>query len=246
MTMRNWIVAAIALIGGAASLAADAADWVEGKHYTRIQPAQRTAVAPGKVEVAEAFSYGCIYCNLFLPTMDKIKARLPQNAQIVYVPASFNPAEQWPMFQRAFLAAQALGIVDKTHEAMFRAVWTTGELAVVDPKTNKLKKPGPTLEDVAKLYERVAGVKADQFLATANSFAVATKMKQADAWVKGARVTGTPTLIVNGKYRIELSAVRETADIVELVNWLVAKETAAASASRAEGTGSPLAQSTGH
>ena len=242
--MRKWIVAAVALLGGAASVTAGAAEWVEGKHYVRIQPALRTSVAPGKVEVAEAFSYGCIYCNLFLPTVDRIKARLPQNAQIVYVPASFNSAEQWPMFQRAFLAAQALGIVDKTHEPMFRAVWSTGELAVVDLKTNKIKKPGPTLEDAAKFYERVAGVKAEQFLATANSFAVATKMKQADAWIKGARVSGTPTLVVNGKYRVELAAVRETADIVELVNWLVAKETAAASA-RLEQSGPRLAHSIG-
>jgi thiol:disulfide interchange protein DsbA len=229
--MRKWIVAAVALIG---SMSANAADWVEGKHYVRIQPALRTSVAPGNVEVAEAFSYGCVYCNLFLPTMDRIKVSLPKNAQIVYVPASFNEAEQWPMFQRAFLAAQALGIADKSHEAMFRAVWTTGELAVVDLKTNKIKKPGPTLEDAAKFYARTAGVKAEQFLATANSFTVATKMKQADAWVKGARVSGTPSLVVNGKYRVELSAVRETSDIVALVNWLVARETAAASARRTD------------
>lgn len=232
MTMRTWIVSAVALCSAVASLEAGAAEFVEGKHYVRIQPALRTAVAPGKVEVAEAFSYGCVYCNLFLPTMDKIKAALPHNAEIVYVPASFNSAEQWPMFQRAFLAAQALGIVDKTHEAMFRAVWTTGELAVVDLKTNRIKKPGPTLEDAAKFYQRAAGVKPEQFMATANSFAVATKMKQADAWIKGAKVSGTPSLVVNGKYRVELSAVRETSDIVALVNWLVTKETAAASAGR--------------
>jgi protein dithiol oxidoreductase (disulfide-forming) len=222
--MHRSVVLTVALwLFGSASLA-HGAEWVEGKHYVRIQPALRTSVAPGKVEVAEAFSYGCIYCNMFLPTMDKIKASLPHNAEIVYVPASFNPSEQWPMFQRAFLAAQAMGILGKTHEQMFKAVWTTGELAVVDLKTNRIKQPGPTIEAAAKFYQRVAGVKAEQFLATANSFAVATKMKQADAWIKGAKVSGTPSLVVNGKYRVVLQAVRTTEDIVAVVNWLVAKE----------------------
>lgn len=228
--MQKWKVATFALLGVLASTAADAAEWVEGKHYARIQPALRTAVAQGEVEVAEAFSYGCVYCNLFLPTMDKIKASLPRNAELVYVPASFNTAEQWPMFQRSYLAAQALGIADKTHEAMFRAVWSTGELAVVDPKTNRIKNPGPTLEDAAKFYERTAGVKAEQFIATANSFAVTARMKQADAWIKGARVSGTPSLVVNGKYRLELQALKSTDEIIELVNWLVERESAGSAA----------------
>ena len=36
------------------------------------------------------------------------------------------------MFQLAYVTAQTLGIADRTHEAMFDAVWTTGELATTD------------------------------------------------------------------------------------------------------------------
>jgi protein dithiol oxidoreductase (disulfide-forming) len=90
--------------------AAQAANWVAGKHYSVIPQAQRTNVAPGKVEVMEVFSYGCPACNSFRPTMKRLQASLPTNAQLVYLPASWNAAEAWPMFQRAYLTAQSLGV----------------------------------------------------------------------------------------------------------------------------------------
>jgi thiol:disulfide interchange protein DsbA len=63
--------------------------WVEGEHFERINPAV-PASTPGKVEVTEVFSYGCPACFKFQVAMDKIKAALPANAQLVLVPASWN------------------------------------------------------------------------------------------------------------------------------------------------------------
>jgi protein dithiol oxidoreductase (disulfide-forming) len=210
-----------------AGQAKGATSWIEGKHYFRIQPAQRTHVPAGKVEVAEAFSYGCPACDHFLPVMGRLEASLPPDAQIVYVPASFNQAEQWPMFQRAFVAAQVLGIVEKTHVAMFNAVWKTGELAVIDPRTGKLKQPPPTIEDAARFYARTAGVPAEQFLATARSFSVELGMKRADEWFKACQIDQTPTMVVNGKYRLHVASAGGVDQMIELINWLVAKESAA-------------------
>ena len=65
--------------------------------------------------------------------MKKLKAALPANAQLVYLPASWNKSENWPLFQRAYLTAQSLGVAEKAHEAMFEAIWTTGELGVTEP-----------------------------------------------------------------------------------------------------------------
>src|SRR5579863_4669227 len=86
----------------AAMPAAKAAEWEQGIHYYLIVPAQPTQVAAGKIEVTEVFSYACPACNSFYPTMDKLKASLPANAEVDFIPASFNQAEDWPMFQRAY------------------------------------------------------------------------------------------------------------------------------------------------
>ena len=209
---------------------AQAANWVAGKHYSVIPQAQRTNVAPGKVEVMEVFSYGCPACNQFRPVMKKLKASLPANAQLVYLPASWNNAEAWPMFQRAYLTAASLGVAEKAHDAMFDAIWTTGELGVSDPQTRRLKTKLPTIEDAAKLYQRVTGVKAADFVSASKSFGVDLKMRQADSQITAMQVSGTPTLVVNGKYRVNNENLSGGDEIIELVKFLVARESAPAPA----------------
>ena len=71
----------------------------------------------------EVFSYGCPACNAFQPVDQQLRRLLPANAQMSYLPAAFQVAEDWPMFQRAFLTAQLLGLVDKTQDAIYEEVW---------------------------------------------------------------------------------------------------------------------------
>ena len=225
--MKRILLTFVAL--AAAATAQAQTKWVAGKHYTNIPP-QRTQVAPGKVEVMEVFSYGCPACNQFRPVMKQIAAGLPKNAQIVYLPASWNAAENWPMFQRMYLTAVSLGVADKTHEAMYDAIWTTGELGVVDQNTRRLKTKLPTIEDAAKFYQRTAGVKPQDFVNASKSFGVDLKIKQAEAQIKAMQIGSTPTLVVAGKYRINNDAFKTVDEIIELVNFLAAKEAAAAAA----------------
>ena len=72
---------------------------------------------------------------------------------------------------------------------------------ITDPVSHKIVQPMPTIDDVAKFYAKY-GVKAEDFVGTANSFAVNAKIKRADAQVKAYGVDSTPTIIVNGKYRL--------------------------------------------
>jgi protein dithiol oxidoreductase (disulfide-forming) len=208
--------------------------YVEGRDYYLLTPAQPTTVPAGKVEVMEVFSYGCPVCNTFQPTMEGLRRVLPANAQIVLLPAAFNPSEDWPMFQRAYITAQLLGVAERAHQGIFDAVWKSGELATTDPSTHTLKSPQPSLEAAAKVYARLTGVKPETFLATAHSFSVDMKIKAADAQILAMQVDGTPCLIVNGKYRVNNRAAVEGGPI-ELVKFLVARESAgtgAAAASR--------------
>lgn len=224
MTRLSIALLSTALLTLGAAAQAQTSQWVAGKHYTVLPQAQRTNVAPGKVEVMEVFSYGCPACNHFRPVMQKLKASLPANAQLVYLPASWNAAENWPTFQRAYLTAQSLGVAEKAHDAMFDAIWTTGELGVEDPQTQRLKTRLPSMDDIARLYQRVAGVKAADFVAASKSFGVDLKVRQADTQISAMQVPSTPTLVVNGKYRINNDSLKTTDDVIDLVKFLVAKE----------------------
>jgi thiol:disulfide interchange protein DsbA len=204
--------------------AAPAATWTEGVQYVRLTPPQQTTVPSGKVEVMEVFSYACPACNAFQPVMEKLHHVLPPNAQLAFLPAAFNPQEDWPMFQRAFFAAQALGIAERTHQAMFDAVWKTGELAIATPGSNRLKDPLPSIADAAHVYARLTGIDPQKFLAMANSFGVDSKIRAADAQILAMRVDSTPTLIVNGKYRVIRDSLQNNDQLLELVKYLVGRE----------------------
>jgi len=218
------LIAALLLFSAPWRASATASPWVEGRHYVRLEAPQPTRVPRGKIEVMEVFSYGCVFCNNFQPVIEQLRARLPANAQMVFLPAAFLPAEDWPMFQRAYFAAQSLGIADQAHQAMFDAVWRTGELAIVDSADNRLKSPPPSLEDAARCYERITGIGRNIFLQAARSATVDARIQAANAQIVAMKVPGTPCLIVNGKYRIALESLSSVDEVVDLVNFLIAKE----------------------
>jgi thiol:disulfide interchange protein DsbA len=128
------------------------------------------------------------------------------------------------MFQRATVTAQILGILDKTHDKMFDAVWKTGELAISDPKTQRLKNPLPTIEDAARYYNHISGVPVQKFLDAAKSFAVDTAMRRDDALIMAYHIDGTPSLVVNGKYRITGQSAGGMPQMIEVAKFLVAQE----------------------
>jgi thiol:disulfide interchange protein DsbA len=223
--MKKIGLALIAVVLCSAGLPVRAAParWVEGTDYIVLERPQATTVPAGKVEVMEIFSYACPFCDKFQPVIDRVEHSLPHYAQMVFLPASFNPSEDWPMFQQAYFAAQSLGIANRTHQAIYDAVWKTGELATVDPATNEIKQPVPSLEDVARYYSKLTGVSVQKFVTTARSFGVATEMREADAQITAMQVPGTPCIVVAGKYRVNMDSMHSMDDVVNVVKYLVVK-----------------------
>jgi protein dithiol oxidoreductase (disulfide-forming) len=226
MKLFSSALAAAALMVGASIPVHSATQWTEGVNYFVIQSAQKPVIPPGKVEVTEVFSYACPACNVFVPTMHKLKQSLPANVVLDYLPAAFNTAEDWPMFQMAYCTAQTFGVEDKAHDAMFDAVWKGGDLSVTDASGN-LKNHMPTIEDAAKFYNQKAGVPVDKFLANSKSMTVDMCIRKDQELLKTYKIDRTPTIVVNGKYSLHVASAGGVDQLVELVNYLVAKESAA-------------------
>ncbi len=223
--MLKRLVCSVALLAWCGLVQAQGpVKWVEGTHYQRLAQPQPTSTG-SKVEVLDVFSYACPACNRFQPTLDKLVKALPPQAQMAYLPASFNPSEDWPVFQRAFLAAQQLGVAEKSHDAMYDAVWGKGSLAIVDQASGHLipQDSQPKIEDVAKFYAAY-GVKPADFVAMAKSFTIDSEMRAADASLMAHQVMSTPTIIVNGKYLVTPQTAGGYDQTVDLVLFLVNKE----------------------
>ncbi|MBK9251395.1 MAG: thiol:disulfide interchange protein DsbA/DsbL [Proteobacteria bacterium] len=157
--------------------------------------------------------------------MDSLEKKLPAGVTTEYVPASWVAAENWPVFQRAYITAKALGVAKQAHAAMFQAIWgQNGELAIADPRTGRLRSPLPNIEAVARFYERVTKVPAAKFVQTSKSFSVETEVKRADATIKSYLADSTPTIVVNGKYRLEPRSAGGAEQVVTLALWLAQQE----------------------
>ena len=207
----------ILLAGLLAAFAASAADapapaitpmqWVEGTNYFVIDPPQETATG-NKVEVAEVFSYACPHCAHFQPYADKLKQSLPSDAVFVLMPAIFNA--QWEPFARAYYTAESLGVVDQTHQALFDAL-------------HRDHLPMRTIDDLATFYAQ-HGVDRAKFLAASNSFEVDSKLSRAQKIIQADGVDGTPSIVVDGKYRVTGQSAGSYDQLIPLVDWLVQKE----------------------
>jgi thiol:disulfide interchange protein DsbA len=199
--------------------------WRVGVIYTVLMDAPRAGAPADKIEVAEAFSYACPHCYRAKGDMAKLAASLPADAKMVYVHASFIPSEGWPMFQRAYYTALQLGIAEATHDGVFQAIWETGEIPLIDPATQRTRRPLPTIEDAAKFYARVTRVKQAEFLKVANSPEIDAAMKRADELIRQWKVPGTPALVVNGRYLVNDRNIT-FAEVTQVVQFLITLERA--------------------
>lgn len=199
--------------------------WVEGKNYFLLQPQQPRLNTSDKVEVVEVFSYGCPACYHSQPFMIKLAKSLPAYAEMEYLPVAFRPDENFPLYQRAFYTAQVFGVARKAHDDMFNAVWKSGEIGTYDIKSGRPKPHDewPSIKDIAKFYAQY-GVDPKQFVATSESFAINTKMRRADQMIKNWMVTGTPSIVIDGKYRYSASSAGGYGQMLEMTEWLVNKQ----------------------
>jgi protein dithiol oxidoreductase (disulfide-forming) len=199
------------LVGSLAVFACQAqpVPFQEGTHYFKVEPAQPTAT-PGKVEVVEVFSYACIHCAHFEPIVANWKKTMPKEASFSYMPAIFNPS--WEMFARAFYAAEVLGIIGKTHQPTFDAVFDQ-------------KRPMQTIDQIAEFMSGY-GKSADEFKKAMNSFGVEMKINRAKKAVVGYQVDGTPSVVVAGKWRVTGQSAGSIDNVFKVVDYLVKLEAA--------------------
>ncbi len=189
---------------------------VEGSDYQVISNGQPFQPAAGKVEVVEIFGYVCPACAAFQPLVGPWKAGLPSDVNFVYVPAMFGGT--WDNYARAFYAAQTLGVQEKTHEALYAAIHSQ--------QTLKGERGADSVDDIAKFYAGY-GVDPKQFAATMGSFAVNAKTNSAKQFAQRSAISGTPSIIINGKYLVK---GKSFPDMLRIADHLIARERGAAQA----------------
>ncbi|HUW25384.1 MAG TPA: thiol:disulfide interchange protein DsbA/DsbL [Gallionella sp.] len=200
-TFIKSLVLAALLLTGSATLAAEV-----GKDYKLLNPAQPASAA--KIEVLEFFFYGCSHCFHLHSHLSKWEKTMPGDVELTYVPVIFR--DSWEPMARTYYALEMLGQLHPLHDALFKA-WNVDNL---------------DLSDATRIADFVApyGVDRAKFLAAYNSFAMQSKVARSKQMIRSYGITGTPTLIVDGKYLITGLQPADTMRVLDEVIAMVRKE----------------------
>lgn len=181
--------------------------FVAGTHYEVLATPVRTA-DPDKIEVAEFFWYGCPHCYHFEPNITVWLKAKAKDVNFVQVPAIWHPDME--LHAKMFYTAQQLNKLAQLHETFFTAM-----------QVGKMKLNTP--EEISKLFIE-QGVSAEEFNKTFNSFGTDSMVKQAQARANGSKISGTPEMVVNGKYRVSAKLAGSQPNMLKVVDFLVEKE----------------------
>jgi len=202
-------IAGLALVATVAPAHDDPAP-VEGVDYVRIPDGRRLAPADGRIEVVEIFSYGCGHCADLHPLIEPWQRALPDDVRFTYLPVVYLPDDA---FATAYFAAEQIGALDVTHAATFDAMH----------RARRLPRNATTAE-IAWFYEQL-GVDRSRLDAAMASAQTRQKLNDGRDFLLRSGAQGTPTLIINGRYRVQARSLRE---LLRTADRLIAAEREAA------------------
>jgi thiol:disulfide interchange protein DsbA len=184
---------AIVVIGALAALAfhgASAADFIEGKQYTRLKNVQPTEKGK-KIEVIEFFSFGCPHCNDLEPYLQGWMKTVPADVQFVRVPVTFQ--NQWIALAKVYYTLETMGEAQRLSPEVFKAIHVAN-VPLYDDKAffDWAASKGLDRAKVAEIY---------------GSFGVDSKLKRARVLAQEYNIQAVPTMIVDGKFTTSSSAL---------------------------------------
>jgi len=186
---------------------AQAEEYVAGRHYEILDSPSVTR-DPSKVEVVEVFWFGCNHCFALESYILPWKKTLPKDVDYWKSHATWNPTLK--IHARLFYSAKALGIEDKIVPGAFTAIQREGRFL--------------TGNSELEYFFKGFGVEKEKYLSVSNSFGVNNAVKQADNRMRQWTITGVPTLIVNGKYKVSGTREVGTDRLLDVVDFLIEKE----------------------
>lgn len=212
-TLRNYtmklttiITIAIALMACQGEISAQTSSPLDDATYTVIG-SPLTPSTGDKIEVMELFWYGCGHCFALEPFVKNWKAKKPENAEFVKVPAIFS--RQWEFHGKAFYTMEALGVLDEANDAFFHRV-------------HVMRKPISTLNQLVEFladYDKTE----DEVTSAFNSFAVDNKLRNAKVITAKSTAQGVPAILVDGKYHTSVKLAGSQDKLFNVVNQLVEK-----------------------
>ena len=184
-----------------------AAEPQEGRDYSAVVPALPPP-DPGKVVVTEFFSYACPHCFTFAPVLKSWEAQLPNDVVLDRVAVAVGH-QPWVLPAQLFYALRSVNKHQELDSAVFDAIHVQ--------RVN--------LSTARQVVDWVAarGVDRSAFEAALGAFSVKSFVARGDQLAQAARIPGVPTLVIDGRYRVEIDTSRDFGAQLAVVDALIAK-----------------------
>lgn len=178
------------------------------QHYKRaltpISPAEAK-----RIEVKEAFWYGCPHCFHFDPYVEKWLKSRPADVDFTRIPASLGrPIGE--LHSKMFYTAQTLGVFDLIHKPLFVAM-------------HEKNQPMDTADALRAFFVANAGLSAQEFDGSFNSFVVDTQVRRAEDELRAYGLASVPMVIVGGRYLTGPSLAGGQEKVFKVVDFLIEK-----------------------
>lgn len=188
---------ALPLIGVRAAEPSAPPAFQEGKDYAKLATTVPVAT-PGQPEVIEFFSYRCPHCYQLEQSAEDWLKRKPSTVTFVRIPIYVGYQPNYESAARAYYAAEALGVLAKIHQPLFKAI-------------QQERRALDTPEELAAFFAE-QGVNADDFLKAYKSFQTETQLRRGAQLAQRYGVRGVPAVMVNGQYEIRSRQMFEVVD----------------------------------
>ena len=162
----------------------------EGKHY-QVLPQVFPTDNADTIEVREVFSYACPHCYQFQSVLEDWSLLDRDDIDYVPMPAIFNDGMR--AHGQLYYTLKSMGMVEKLHPAVFDGI---------HKEKKKLNK-----EPAIRAFLVRLGVDEKAFNEMFNSKGVNEQVIRAASLTREYRITGTPALVIDGRYLINARAV---------------------------------------
>ena len=183
-------------------------DYRKGIHYHLITPQVTPQTGDHRIEVVEMFFYACPHCNTLEPKIQNWLKGKEDIVNFIRIPAILGPT--WAEQAKAYYVAEKLGIIDKIHPALLKAI-------------HENKRQFYNEYSVLEFFVE-QGVNRQDFIDIYNSSEITEKVNHARIMTVKYALRGVPAIIINGKFKTAQFYTGSQEKMLEVVDLLIADE----------------------
>lgn len=170
----------------------------------RVIPPQPVQVASG-IEVIDFFWYGCPYCHRLQPALERWIRGKPADVTVRRVPVILR--DSWAPHARIYYTLEALGETERLHQRVYHGY-----------HVEQLHMSKPEVMSEWAVRNGIDRARWDEAYASAE---VREKVEAAARLTRAYAITGTPSLVVQGRYLTSGNMAESLDGVIPILDGMI-------------------------